>query len=113
MLECLRMPLSLDRIDEQVEVLPDPRVSFRLPQRGKPLQHAARGGVIAGDSAWLEVERRRIEALEPSDEACSGWKGPSDSNTIADMRLLRSTQERSSAASANGALSVPTSATKQ
>ena len=54
MLECLRMPLALDGIDEHVEVLADPGVRFRLPQRGEPLQHAARGGLMASGPAWLE-----------------------------------------------------------
>jgi len=64
--------LALDGIDEQIEVLPDPGVLFRLPQRGEPLQHATRGGVIAGGPAWLEVERRRIEALEPQRRSLLG-----------------------------------------
>ena len=64
MLECLRMPLSLDRIDEQVEVLPHPGVPFRLPQRSEPLQHATRSRFIAGDPACLEVEHRGIETLD-------------------------------------------------
>jgi len=72
MLECPRASLALDGIDEQVEVLPDPGVLFRLPQRGEPLQHAARGGFIAGGPAWLEVERRRIEALEPQRRSVLG-----------------------------------------
>src|SRR5467141_2123667 len=72
MLECPRSSLLLDGIDEQVEVLPDPGVLFCLPQRGEPLQHAARGGLIASGPAWLEVERRRIEALEPQRRSVLG-----------------------------------------
>src|SRR5467141_2075734 len=72
MLECLRASLALDGIDEQVEVLPDPGILFRLPQRGEPPQHAARGGVIAGGPAWLEVQDRRIEALEPQRRSLLG-----------------------------------------
>src|SRR6266480_2740535 len=72
MLEGPRASLALDGIDEQVEVPADPGVRFRLPQRGEPLQHAARGGLIASGPAGLEVERGRIEALKPQRRSLLG-----------------------------------------
>src|SRR5204863_2046586 len=55
---------ALDRVDEDVEVLPHFRIGFRFPLRRQQLQHASRRSVIALRILRVEVEHGGVEAID-------------------------------------------------
>src|SRR5216117_752561 len=63
-LERAGAPPALDRVDEDVEVLPHLRIGFRFSPRRQQLQHASCRGVIALRILRVEVEHGGIEAID-------------------------------------------------
>src|SRR5206468_335866 len=97
---------ALDRVDEDVEVLPHFRIGFRFSPRRQHLQHASRRSVIALRILRIEVEHRGIEAIDAQFRRELGVESASISITIAELRSLASIQGGSAAAAARGTQSI-------
>src|SRR5882672_3861093 len=62
--ERTRLPLALDRVDEDVEVLSYLRIGFGLSLCRQQLQHASRRSVVALRILRAEVEHGRVETID-------------------------------------------------